>query len=189
MKGLNKMPFKDFGKEIFVLNKRTDEVVTKKERFDTRSLINKVPLDEAGEEGLTKKQYKLFSDRWNALFQDLDYSADPYTGFDDRFDDEGMPTYPNNTRTFEGKTFYLADVQATLEKNRQHSLNVGMLYKLPANISANKDSHRVEERSHEYKPLYNYHYSSSCECIYYTTTDGSYLFLRYTVIPTPSRTK
>lgn len=181
------MSFKDLGDRIIVFNTWTDEAATSKKRYDTRSLVNKVPLDEAGKEGLTKKQYKLFYDRWNALFKDLDYSVDEYTGFNDAYDDNGMPTYKNNTRTLNGETFYLADVHATFEKNRQHGIRANMLYKHPETISGNIKSYRVKDRSHEYIPLYNYHYSSSCECIYYARTDGKYLHYLYEVIPTPGR--
>ena len=155
--------------------------------FDTRSLANDIRERDI----LTRTQIQLFRKKWNALFDTLDYSIDPQTGFDEGYDAEGMRTYASNTQVFEGQKYFLDNVTAYLCQNRQHSIIVQMNYRIDAPERAYRDCevHTCKERSYDFKPLLNYHYSASCKFDYIKSGDGVVceVGLRYTVIPTPKQ--
>ena len=168
--------------ELLRVDVPTEE--TKQRTFDVRILPFLIQYDvqvKGHEEGLSYNQCNIFLNRWDALFEDLNYDMA------NRYDDKGNFLYPANRVKKDGQFFYLTKVKAEFTRNREHTVDVTLEY-IPDNKEEADAPFTIKKKSetkYGMHPLYNYHFSAErSDYIEYTEKGIFYMARTYTIVPT-----
>lgn len=133
------------------------------------------------EEGLSYNQCNIFRNRWDALFEDLNYDME------NRYDEEGNYLYPANRVKKDGQFFYLTKVKGEFTRNREHTVDITFEY-IPDNKKEVDVPFTIKKKGktqYGMHPLYNYHFSAErTDYIEYTEKGIFFMTRTYTIVPT-----